>query len=484
MTKVECSYILNYMNNLCAIVLAAGKGTRMKSSIPKVLHPVAGHPMLRYPVDVLRELKAKKIMLVVGFGADEVRKAFSPLSPLSLDKVSFVEQGEQLGTGHAVMCALGGLKGFKGDVLILSGDVPLITSDTVRGLLKAHRSARKNRPAISLITALLEEPKGYGRIVRDDNGSIVRIVEDKDCSPQQKEIKEINTGLYLIDSGFLSRNIKKLGKENAQGEYYLPDLIGLAVKEGRKVASLTHMDANEVMGVNNRIELARANGIMKWRIARALMLSGVTIVDPINTYIDYGVRVGMDTTIFPGAHLIGNTSIGRNCVIEDGARIENSEVGDGSTIKSYSVVEDTKAGKEVSIGPFARLRPGSVLHDRVRVGNFVEVKKSVVGKNSKANHLTYLGDSIIGEGVNIGAGTITCNYDGVNKHTTVIEDGAFIGSDSQLVAPVKVGKGAYVGSGTTVTRDVPAGSLVITRAAEKVVEGWAEKRGLLKKKGH
>lgn len=462
------------MKNLAAVVLAAGKGTRMKSEKPKVLHIVAGKPMLFYPVNLLKNSGAGKIVLVVGFGSEAVVEAFRDYG------LSFVTQEEQLGTGHAVSCALKELRGFDGDVLVLSGDVPLIKEETVKALLDLHRKG-KAKTAISIVTTVEENPKGYGRIVRDAEGEITRIVEEKDCSPLQRKIQEVNTGIYLFSASFLNDNIKKLGKENAQGEYYLPDLVHLAVEQGLRVDSITIPDSTEVMGVNNRVELARAGEHMRGRINEALMVSGVTIIDPQSTYVDFGATVGVDTVIYPGVRLSGTTAIGKKCVIEEGSVITSSKVGDGSTIKSYSVIEDSEVGKENAVGPFARLRPGTVLADKVRIGNFVEVKKSTLGKGSKANHLTYLGDSVIGEGVNIGAGTITCNYDGTNKSVTKIEDGAFIGSDSQLVAPVTVGKGAYVGSGTTVTKDVPAGSLVITRSPEKVIEGWSARK--LKGKG-
>jgi bifunctional UDP-N-acetylglucosamine pyrophosphorylase/glucosamine-1-phosphate N-acetyltransferase len=457
------------MKNLAAVVLAAGKGTRMKSEKPKVLHIVAGKPMLFFPVNLLKKLGAGKTVLVVGFGSETVVDAFRDFG------LSFVTQEEQLGTGHAVMCALKELQGFTGDVLVLSGDVPLIKEETIKALLELHRKGGK-KTALSLVTTIVDNPTGYGRIVRDAEGAITRIVEEKDCSPLQKKIQEVNTGVYLFSADFLNSNIKKLGKENAQGEYYLPDLIHMAVEGGLRVDSISIVDATEVMGVNNRVELAKAAEFMRGRINETLMVSGVTIIDPRSTYIDYGVAAGADTVIYPGCRLSGATVIGSGCVIEEGVVITSSKIGDGSTIKSYSVIEDSEVGKENVIGPFARLRPATVLADKVKIGNFVEVKKSTLGKGSKANHLTYLGDSVIGEGVNIGAGTITCNYDGTNKSVTRIEDGAFIGSDSQLVAPVTVGKDAYVGSGTTVTRDVPAGSLVITRAPEKVIEGWAGRK--------
>jgi bifunctional UDP-N-acetylglucosamine pyrophosphorylase/glucosamine-1-phosphate N-acetyltransferase len=469
LTKKSCYYIFykDDMKNLSAIILAAGKGTRMKSATPKVLHRVSGLPMLAYPVNVLKGLKAGKVVVVVGHGAETVRSAFKASG------LSFVHQKDQLGTGHAVMCAMKGLKGVRGDVLILSGDVPLITAETVKGLLKLHRGGGGKRPVLSLITMLLDDPKGYGRIVRDEHGSVVRIVEEKDCSAPQKGINEVNSGLYLVQADFLREKIRKLGNRNAQGEYYLTDLVELAVAAGQKVKALTHLNPNEVMGINNRVELAKANRLMRLRKTEELMYSGVTLLDPETAYIDSTVRIGTDTTIYPGVHITGDTVIGSNCVVEEGSRITSSVIGDSTTVKSHSIIEDSVLGKEVVVGPFARLRPGNSISDRVRIGNFVEVKKTSIGKGSKANHLSYIGDSVIGAGVNIGAGTITCNYDGYKKHTTVIEDGAFIGSDTQLVAPVTIGKGAYVGSGTTVTRDVPADSLVVTRAGEKVVAGWA-----------
>lgn len=468
------------MRNLSAIVLAAGKGTRMKSEIPKVLHGIAGRPMLFYPIKVLKELGAKKVIAVIGYGGSEVKGAFASA------KITFIEQKRQLGTGHAVMCASKALKGFKGDVLVLSGDVPLITGATVKGLFKVYRDSGA---VISLITAVLKDPDGYGRVIRGKDNAVTGIVEDKDCTPEEKNIREVNSGIYLISSDFLLKNIKKLGSQNAQGEYYLPDLVHMAVKQGRRASALTHIDPDEVMGVNNRIELAKAGRVMRGRIIDELMLNGVTIVDPDTAYIDSGVKVGRDTVIHPSVFIEGDTVIGGNCVIEQGVTVRNSLIGANSSVKAFSVIESSLIGKDASIGPFARLRPGNVIADRVRIGNFVEVKKTRIGKGTKANHLTYLGDSVIGTQVNIGAGTITCNYDGLEKHTTVIEDGAFIGSDSQLIAPVKVGKFAYVGSGTTVTKDVPPGALVITRAEEKVIEGWVKKTGRMpgqrvKKKRH
>lgn len=460
------------MKRLASIVLAAGKGTRMKSEVPKVLHRIAGRPILHYPLSVLKGIGVSRTVVVVGYGKDDVRREFEGGRNLV-----FVEQREQRGTGHAVMSALKALKGFRGDVLILSGDVPLITGATIEALIELYR---RTGAVMSLITAVLDDPSGYGRVIRDDGMSVVRIVEDKDSTPEEKKVQEVNSGIYLVSSDFLSQNIRRLSAGNAQGEYYLPDLVRIAVEEGKKVSALTHLEPEEVMGVNNRVELARADCLMRRRINEAFMLSGVTIMSPESVLIEEGASIGEDTVIWPNVHIGGKTSIGRGCVLEEGVKIRDSRVKDGTVIKCYSVVEESSIGKSVSIGPFARLRPGSDIGDEARIGNFVEVKKSGIGKGTKANHLTYIGDSTIGSDVNVGAGTITCNYDGRMKHRTVIEDGAFIGSDTQLVAPVKVGKNAYVGSGTTVTKDVPPWSLVISRAPEKVVKDWVKKKGFKK----
>ena len=458
------------MKNLSSIVLAAGLGKRMKSSVPKVLHRVCGKPMLFYPLKALKERNVRNTAVVIGHGADEVKDAFKG------ERFRFCLQKKQLGTGHAVWCAIKELKDIKGDILILSGDVPLITKDTVLALLKIHGSPEK--PALSFISVILANPSGYGRVIRDDGGRVLKIVEDKDLKPGERDIREVNSGIYIGDSEFLRKNIMKLGKENRQKEYYLPDLIAVADRQGKKVKALTHVYPDEVMGINDRMELARANAVMRKRILEGLMRGGVTFIDPRAAYVDYGVKVGMDTTVYPNVHLLGDTSVGKDCVIEEGSRVKDSEIGGGSVIKSFTIVESSRIGKKVTLGPFARLRPGNTIGDFSRIGNFVEVKNTSIGKNTKANHLSYIGDSVIGKDVNIGAGTITCNYDGFKKHKTIIKDGVFIGSDTQLIAPVTVGKGAYIGSGSTITKDVPPGSLALSRAEQRIVKGWVKKRRL------
>ncbi len=456
------------MKNHTAIVLGAGKGTRMKSALPKVLHEVAGAPMISHVTGLLKGLGIGRIVVVVGHGSHKVREE------LAGHDVTFAEQAQQLGTGHAVLTAMNSLKNCRGDVLILSGDVPLLRAATLRRLFKTYKKAGPAR-AISLITTLLDDPSGYGRIIRDDNGKVIRIAEHKDASRDERAVKEINTGCYLADAAFLSENLLKIGSSNAQGEYYLPDLIPLALKAGREVSTLILSDPSEVMGINNRVELAEAEAVMRKRVLTTLMKKGVTIIAPKRTVIGANVKIGQDTIIHPSVN-ISNSTIGSGCIIEQGAMITDSKIGSGTTIRAYSIIESSRIGRDVCLGPFARLRPGNKIADSVRVGNFVEIKKSSLGRGTKAGHLSYLGDSIIGSGVNIGAGTITCNYDGKNKFITRIDDKVFIGSDSQLVAPVRVGKGAYVGSGTTVTRDVPPGALVTSRGSEKVNDGWVKKK--------
>ena len=456
------------MESLASVVLAAGKGTRMKSGLIKVLHPVAGLPMIAWPVTAAREAGSDTIVLVIGHQANAVQGVFRGASDIRC-----AMQEEQLGTGHAVACALEALPGFQGTVLILCGDTPLLQTETLKNMLAYHR---EKEAAVTVLTALMDDPYGYGRVVRDASGLVSRIVEQKDADPEEQEIREINSGIYCMDSRFLFANIREIGKENAQNEYYLTDLLAIAVRKGLTCLAIQAAEADEIMGVNDRIQLAEAGRILRRRINREHMLNGVTIIDPETTYIDQGAAIGADSTIHPGCHIGKGTIIGSGCEIEAGVSISGCRIGDDCHIKAASVLENSELGEDVTVGPMAHLRPGTILGNKVKIGNFVETKKIVMGEGSKASHLTYLGDAAIGRNVNIGCGTITCNYDGINKHRTVIGDDVFIGSDVQLVAPVSVGRNSLVAAGTTVTTNVPPDSLAISRIPQVNKEGWRLKK--------
>ena len=451
------------MNKLAIIILAAGKGTRMKSNVVKVLHPLAGLPMISYPVQAAQLLAPEKLVVVVGHQGENVKKS------LSSEGISIVRQEEQLGSGHAVAVTEDALRTFAGTVLIMCGDVPLIRVETLRHFLQRHV---ESRAVVSVLTVVLEDPAGYGRVVRNESGAIRAIVEHRDATEAVKAIREINTGIYCCEASFLYPALKKIGRDNDQGEYYLPDIIALAVKEGKSAFAVITDDFQEVKGINDRIELAEADQAMRQRILKRHMLEGVSIIDPGSTYIDFGVSIGQDTVIHPNTSIRGTSAIGSNCSIDMNCIITNSVIGNGVHIKPSSVIDESHISDSVTIGPFAHLRPQTYVEEGGRIGNFVEVKKSRVGKRSKANHLTYIGDSTIGEGVNIGAGTITCNYDGTTKHPTIIEDGVFVGSNTSLVAPIKVGKDAVIGAGSTITKDVPPGALAVERSRQHIYEQW------------
>ncbi|GMU03051.1 bifunctional UDP-N-acetylglucosamine diphosphorylase/glucosamine-1-phosphate N-acetyltransferase GlmU [Corallococcus caeni] len=445
-------------------MLCAGKGTRMKSEKAKVLHPILGRPLCAYPLKRALELGATHVVPVVGHQASEVEKsirAHFPDAPLR-----FALQKEQRGTADAVKAAEDALKGHDGRVLILYGDVPLLRKETLQALLSAHDAAGG---VLALVSTTLEDPTGYGRVIRE-GGKVARIVEHKDCTPEQRAVKECNAGIYSVDAAFLWKALAEIKPVNAQGEYYLTDLVEMAAKHGPVGA--VDADATETAGVNDKVELAARARVLQQRINEAHMRAGVSIQDPATAYIEEGITIGTDTEIGPSVSLMAGTVIGKNVTIGQGSVLTASHVADGTHIKPYSVLEEARVGERCIIGPFSRLRPATELAEEVHLGNFVETKKARIGKGSKANHLTYLGDANIGAGCNIGAGTITCNYDGVNKHLTELGDGVFIGSDSQLVAPVKVGDGGYVGAGTTVTKNVPPGSLAVSRAPQVVKEGW------------
>ena len=459
------------MERIATIILAAGKGTRMNSDLVKVLHPVLGLPMLSYSIDIsLNGIRAEKTIVVIGHQAEQIQKEFKD------SEVQFAVQEQQLGTGHAVLCALPFLRTFEGTVLILCGDVPLVKAKT---LLSFVDDFRRNGSTLSVLTTVPEDPSGYGRIVRDRNGWVERIVEERDATEEQRSLHEINTGIYCAEASFLREGSKEIGKENAQREYYLTDLVEIGRKKGLRCSATVAPDPVETMGINTRVDLAIASEVLRHEKLRDLMLSGVTLIDPKTTYVDRKVEVGRDTVLFPNCTLEGKTRIGERCVIESNSRILDSVIESGVTIRSNSVITESRVGEGASVGPFAHLRPLSEIKAKAKIGNFVEVKNSVIGKGSKANHLTYIGDSQVGEGVNIGAGTITCNYDGFEKHPTIIGDRVFVGSNVELVAPVKVGSDSTIGAGTTVTKDIPAGALAISRVKQKNIKGWgkiAEKR--------
>jgi bifunctional UDP-N-acetylglucosamine pyrophosphorylase/glucosamine-1-phosphate N-acetyltransferase len=458
-----------------AVVLAAGKGTRMKSERPKVLHEVCGRPLAAYPTEAAVAAGASPVVVVVGHQAEAVEAALVAALPTA--PLRFAVQAEQRGTAHAVLAAREALRGHTGPIAILSGDTPLLSAATVRALLDARS---RERAALAFATMPLDDPRGYGRVVRDAAGRPVRVVEEKDASPEQRAIREANAGLYCADARFLWEALGQVGAANAQREFYLTDLIALAASGPGVVA--VPVSAAEAHGVNDREELSRANRELTRRLAVAFMRSGVTLEDPERFDVDAGVEIGADTVIEPNVRLRGRTRIGSGCRIGQGAVLTDTVVGDGVTVNPYTVTDQSTVARGAILGPFSRLRPGCEVGEEAHVGNFVEMKKTRLGRKSKANHLTYLGDSEIGAGVNVGAGTITCNYDGEKKHPTRIGDGAFIGSDSILVAPIEIGAGAYVAAGSTLTRSVPAGALALGRARQENKEGWVAERQARKQK--
>jgi bifunctional UDP-N-acetylglucosamine pyrophosphorylase/glucosamine-1-phosphate N-acetyltransferase len=449
------------MSNRYAVILAAGQGTRMKSKLYKVLHPVCGKPMVQHVVDQVSQLGLQRLITIVGHGAEQVKQQLGKKSEFAL-------QEQQLGTAHAVMQSSVFLAEEQGTTLVVCGDTPLITAETMEELLKHHEQTGAKA---TVLTAYTEEPAGYGRIVRNSEGHVERIVEHKDANQEELLIKEINTGTYCFDNQALFESLSKVSNENAQGEYYLPDVIEILKSEGEIVSAYQTNNFDETLGVNDRVALSQAEAIMRNRINRKHMVNGVTIIDPTNTYISADAIIGNDTVIYPGTVIEGATVIGSDCVIGPHTEMKNSHVGNNTTIRQ-STVHDSKVGDGVAIGPFAHIRPDSVIGNEVRIGNFVEIKKSVFGNESKASHLSYIGDAEIGERVNLGCGSITVNYDGKNKFKTVVEDGAFIGCNSNLVAPVTIGKNAYVAAGSTITEDVPAEALSVARARQVNKEGY------------
>ena len=456
-------------------VLAAGKGTRMKSARAKVLHRVAGQPMIEYVLACAATLEPRTTTVVVGHQADAMKAALTShpgLFRARSKSLSFVVQEPQLGTAHALATTERVLAGETGTLILLSGDVPMLSAQTLKNLLDRHVSTTA---AATVITAIVDQPFGYGRIVRSGE-RIARIVEERDASSAEREIREINSGIYAFALDGLFDAVRAVAAENTQAEYYLPDLIAIFRARGLGVETLTVADADEIRGINSRAELAHMSRIVRQRKNEELMASGVTLEDPATTYVDADVQVGADTIIRPGVSLEGRTTVGSGCELHSGVRIVDSRIGDRVTVLNYSILTDAIVEDDARVGPFAHLRPGAHLRPKARVGNFVELKKTVLGAGSKSMHLAYLGDATIGANVNIGAGTITCNYDGVTKSQTVIEDGAFIGSDTQLIAPVTVGESAYVGTGTTIRESVPPGALAVSAGKQRNIEGWVRDR--------
>ncbi|MDP9191729.1 MAG: bifunctional UDP-N-acetylglucosamine diphosphorylase/glucosamine-1-phosphate N-acetyltransferase GlmU [Acidobacteriota bacterium] len=455
-------------DNLEVIILAAGLGTRMNSATIKILHRAAGRPIIDYVLDLAAGLSPHPPVMVVGHQRDKVLEAVG-------SRARFAVQEQQLGTGHAVLQAAPEIETSEianKRVLILSGDVPLTRPETLLALLTEHERAGN---ALTLLTMKLSDPAMYGRILRDADGTVARIVEAKDASDEEKRIDEVNAGIYVFEGAHLFDNLRNLSPDNAQKEYYLTDLLKTIRDGGHRVGAVIAADPVEALGVNSRADLAEVENEIQRRVVTKLMSEGVTFRNPSTVVIDSTVTIGPDTVVYPFVTLEGTTRIGKDCVIEPGVHLVNVTVGNDVHIKTGTVAEDAVIEDQASVGPYAHLRPGTQLGRRAKIGNFVETKKAVFGEGAKASHLSYIGDAEIGANVNIGAGTITCNYDGKQKHMTVIEEGAFIGSDSQLVAPVRIGRGAYVGAGSTITKDVPADALALSRTPQRVIEGWAKK---------
>ena len=454
--------------SMTAIVLAAGEGTRMKSRHPKVTHKLLDKPLVWWPVNAARQAGATRIVVVVGHGADEVRAIFA-----NDPDVECVEQAERLGTGHAMMCVHEALGDFAGPTVVLYGDTPLMRAETITALVeetKAHHNA------CTVLTMLPPDPTGYGRIKRDADGAVAAIIEHKDCTPdEQKTLTECNSGIYCFCGRRLSENLGKIGNNNAQGEYYLTDMVGIYREMGEPVSAICADDFTELLGVNSRKQLAMATMVMQNRINEQLMDEGVTMLSPTEVWVGPEVTVGRDTELLPQTMLWGNTHIGEDCVIGPNTRLTNVTVGDGSSVEE-TVGYDTLIDDDVTVGPRAYLRPGTHLCNGAHVGTHVEIKNSTIGEGSKVPHLSYIGDTTMGSGVNIGAGSITCNYDGVFKHRTTIGNNVFVGSDTMMVAPVSLGDGALVGASSCITRDVPAGALAVERSEQLMIDGYATTR--------
>ncbi|MGL5821958.1 MAG: bifunctional UDP-N-acetylglucosamine diphosphorylase/glucosamine-1-phosphate N-acetyltransferase GlmU [Sarcina sp.] len=450
--------------NKCAIILAAGQGTRIKSKLPKVLHKACGKEMVNHVIDTMRAADLDEVNVIIGKGADLVKERTASRN------VSYSLQAEQLGTGHAVMCTKDFLKGKSGVVAIFTGDAPLIQEETVKNLIETHINEKN---FATLLTSVIENPTGYGRIIRE-NDSVDRIVEHKDCSDEELLVNEINAGMYCFDIESLLESLDKLSNDNAQGEYYLTDVIGILKSEGKKVGAMI-TDFEETIGVNSRGELSIVESILRNRINKKHLANGVTLIDEKSTYIGLDVEIGQDTIIYPNVVLEGNTKIGEDCVLYSNSRLNNAIIGDRTTIES-SVILDSSVGSDTTVGPFAYIRPDSSIGNHVKIGDFVEIKKSAIGDNTKVSHLTYIGDAKVGESCNFGCGTVVVNYDGKKKHQTVIGDHAFIGCNANLVSPVEVEDNTYIAAGSTITDTVKEGSLAIARSKQTNIDGWVNRK--------
>ncbi|MBR4153297.1 MAG: bifunctional UDP-N-acetylglucosamine diphosphorylase/glucosamine-1-phosphate N-acetyltransferase GlmU [Selenomonadaceae bacterium] len=450
--------------NLETLILAAGKGTRMKSKLPKVLHKVCGKPMVQYVIESAKEVGSMREIVVIGSGAELVEK--------TITGVEFVIQKEQLGTAHAVLSAKEKFTESKGNVLILCGDTPLLTAESLKKFTDAHENSNC---AATVLTAEMPDATGYGRVIREADGSLKKIVEDKDANDDEKKIREVNAGVYCFDIQKLFGALEEVGNDNAQGEYYLPDVLPILKAKGEQVGAFKAEYCIETIGINNRSQLAAADKALRMRKEQALMEAGVTIIDPNTTFIDGDVVIGQDTIIYPNTYIEGKTVIGEDCEIGPNVRFSNMTVGNGVKVQ-FSYCHEAEILDGVTLGPYVHIRPGTTIGENVKIGNFVEVKNSNIGDGSKLPHLQYIGDTDMGSGVNVGCGTVTCNYDGKKKYRTTIGDNAFIGCNTNLVAPVNVGEGAYIGAGSTITKDVPRNNLAVARAKQVNIEVWNDKR--------
>ena len=453
----------------CALILAAGQGKRIKSNLPKVLHKVCGKEMVKHVIDTVKKAEIQDINLIIGKGAELVEEKTKDTG------VTYSLQAEQLGTGHAVKCAKKFLENKSGVVAVFTGDTPLIKQSTVKSLINDHIN---NKNAATILTAMVDDPTGYGRIVRDESGKVLKIVEHKDCNEEELKIKEMNSAIYCFDIELLVKSLDKLNNNNKQGEYYLTDVIGILKDEGYSIGAVV-TDIEETIGVNSRVQLAEAEEILRNRINTIHMENGVTLIDPKTTYIGADVEIGKDTIIYPNNILEGNTVIGENCLLYQNSRIKDSVIGNEVDIQS-SVILDSKIGDNTTVGPFAYIRPDSIIGKSTRIGDFVEIKKATIGDGTKVSHLTYIGDAEVGSGCNFGCGTVVVNYDGKEKHKTIIGDHSFIGCNTNLVSPVKVGDNTYIAAGSTITAEVKEGDLAVARAKQRNISGWVEKRGLKK----